>query len=113
MKQIQTTIYDFIEGGNPSFSLVQSLKEELTRTENKISPSFIESVVDASTVKYHHLTPNMRACTITLPTGHEVVGIAQVLDAKNDNAELGNSVALTRAKNELWPLLGSIAKVLI
>lgn len=55
----------------------------------------------------------MRACTITLPTGHEVVGIAQVLDAKNDNEDIGNAVALTRAKNELWPLLGSIAKVLI
>ena len=110
---IQTTIYDFLEGGNPSFSLIQSLKEELTKTDNKISPSFVESVINASTVKYHHLTPNMRACTITLPTGHEVVGIAQVLDAKNDIEEIGNSVALTRAKNELWPLLDAIAKVLI
>lgn len=110
---IQTTIYDFLEGGNPSFSLVQSLKEELTKTENKISPNFVESVVAISTIKYHHLTPAMRACTITLPTGHEVVGIAQVLDAKNDNEDIGNAVALTRAKNELWPLLGSIAKVLI
>ncbi len=110
---IQTTIYDFLEGGNPSFSLIQSLKEELTKTENKISPSFVESVVAISTIKYHHLTPTMRACTITLPTGHEVIGIAQVLDAKNDNEDIGNAVALTRAKNELWPLLGSIAKVLI
>ena len=48
-----------------------------------------------------------------MPTGHEVIGIAQVLDAKNDNEDIGNTVALTRAKNELWPLLGSIAKVLI
>ena len=110
---IQTTIYDFLEGGNPSFSLIQSLKEELTKTENKISPNFVESVVAISTIKYHHLTPAMRACTITLPTGHEVVGIAQVLDAKNDIEGIGNAVALTRAKNELWPLLGSIAKVLI
>ena len=113
MKQIQTTIYDFIEGGNPSFSLVQSLKEELTKTENKISPSFIESVVDASTIKYHHLTTNMRACTITLPTGHEVVGIAQVLDSNNDIEAIGNQVALTNATNELWKLVGTIAKLFI
>ena len=55
----------------------------------------------------------MCACTITLPTGHEVVGIAQVLDAKNDNENIGNLAALSKAKNELWPLLGTIAKVLI
>ena len=110
---IQTTIYDFLEGGNPSFSLIQSLKEELTKTGNKISPSFVESVANVSTIKYHHLTPTMRACTITLPTGHEVVGIAQVLDAKNDNENIGNLAALSKAKNELWPLLGTIAKVLI
>ena len=44
---IQTSIYDFIEGGNPSFHLVQSLQQELTKTGNRITPAFIDPVCTA------------------------------------------------------------------
>ena len=110
---IQTSIYDFIEGDNPSFHLVQSLQQELTKTGNRITPAFIDSVLQASTITYHQLTPNMRVCVIKTPTGHEVLGLAQVLDSANDVEEIGNAVALANAKNNLWPVVGSIAKVLI
>ena len=52
----------------------------------------------------------MRICIITVPSGHEVLGVAQVLDINNDVESLGNSVALQNATNELWRTLGSIAK---
>ena len=110
---IQTSIYDFIEGDNPSFHLVQSLQQELTKTGNRITPAFIDSVLQASTVTYHQLTTNMRVCVIKTPTWHEVLGLAQVLDSANDVEEIGNAVALANAKNNLWPVIGSIAKVLI
>ncbi len=77
---IQTTIYDFLEGGNPSFSLIQSLKEELTKTENKISPNFVESVVAISTIKFHHLTPT---------NGEQEVPIKPKLQTNRVNIGLG------------------------
>ena len=92
-------------------NLQQSIIDELGRNSNKISPTFINNIVAQSTVQYLHPTPNMRLCIITLPTGHEVLGKAQVLDAKNDVETIGNQVALSNATNEIWALVGSIAKL--
>lgn len=92
-------------------NLQQLIIDELEENLNKISPVFIDNIVAKSTVQYLHPTPNMRLCIITLPTGHEVLGKAQVLDAANDVETIGNSVALTNATNEIWTLVGSIAKL--
>jgi len=75
----------------------------------KLPPQFIEEEVANGTTTYTHLTPNMRVCVIRLKSGHEVIGVAQVLDASNDVEAIGNSVALTNAKNELWKVFGAIA----
>jgi len=75
----------------------------------KLPYSFIESQVAAGTVTYTHLTPNMRVCVIHLQSGHEVIGVAQVLDAANDVEEIGNDVALANATDELWKVFGAIA----
>ena len=91
--------------------LQQLIIDELAGNSNKISPKFINNLVAMSLVQYLHPTPNMRLCIITLPTGHEVLGKAQVLDASNDVEQLGNSVALTNATNEIWTLVDSIAKL--
>ena len=92
-------------------NLQQLIIDELEMNSNKISPTFINNIVAQSNVQYFHLTPNMRVCVITLPTGHEVLGKAQVLDTANDVETIGNSVALTNATNEIWTLVGSIAKL--
>ena len=92
-------------------NLQQSIIDELAGNSNKISPLFINNIVAQSSIQYLKPTPNMRLCIITLPTGHEVLGKAQVLDAPNDVEQLGNSVALTNATNEIWALVGSIAKL--
>ena len=91
--------------------LQQMIIDELTENSNKISPKFINNLVGMSSVQYLHPTPTMRLCIITLPTGHEVLGKAQVLDASNDDEDIGNKVALTNATNEIWALVGSIAKL--
>lgn len=109
----QTTIYDFLEESSPAYNFVESIHTELATNTNKISPTFIKSLVTQSVVTYNQLTGNMRVCTITLPTGHEVIGIAQVLDSSNDIESIGNQVALTNATNELWKLVGTIAKLFI
>ena len=92
-------------------NLQQSIIDELAGNSNKISPTFINNIVAQSSIQYLKPTPNMRLCIITLPTGHEVLGKAQVLDASNDVEQIGNNVALTNATNEIWALVGSIAKL--
>ena len=92
-------------------NLQQSIIDELAENSNKISPLFINNIVAQSSIQYLKPTPNMRLCIITLPTGHEVLGKAQVLDASNDVEQIGNNVALTNATNEIWVLVGSIAKL--
>lgn len=94
--------------------LVGRLKTALDNNDGKIPFEFIKDEVEHHNeeVIFHQLTPNMRVCVIRLKSGHEVLGVAQVLDAKNDEEEIGNQVAYGNAINELWKTFGSIAKVI-
>lgn len=91
-------------------NIQELIKTELINNSNKLSKQFIDEIVSRSEVLYLQPTLNMRICIITVPSGHEVLGVAQVLDVNNDVESLGNSVALQNATNELWRTLGSIAK---
>lgn len=91
--------------------LQEAIIDELKEKNNRISSTFINNIAEKSEVKYFQLTPNMRVCTITLPTGHEVLGKAQVLDSNNDVEEIGNRIAYVNAVNEIWTLVGAIAKL--
>ena len=86
------------------------IKLELLNNSNKLSKQFIDDIVSKSKIIYLNPTPNMRLCIITIPSGHEVIGVAQVLDSANDVESIGNSVALQNATNELWRTLGALAK---
>ena len=90
-------------------SLYEAVQLAVSNNGGKLPFSFIEAQVEAGTVTYTRLTPNMRVCVIRLESGHEVIGVAQVLDAANDVEEIGNSVALQNAPNELWKVFGAIA----
>lgn len=92
--------------------LKKMIRAELDRNSGKLSPDFIDEVSQSATVVVHRrLTHNTRVCVIVLPSGHELVGYAQVLDAKNDDESIGRKVAYDNAKEQLWSTLGSIAKV--
>lgn len=92
--------------------LADNIKLNLDSNNGKIHPSFIANLAEHAEVFYLHPTDSTRICVLKLYSGHEVVGIAQVLDAKNDDEEIGNSVAYDNATNELWKLCGTIAKIL-
>ena len=92
--------------------LADNLKLDMEANHGKISYGFIKNLAEFGEVKYLHPTPNMRLCIITIYSGHEVLGMAQVLDAKNDIEKIGNEVAYDRAVDELWSVCGSVAKVL-
>ncbi len=94
--------------------LIEKLKIELESSGGKISPRFVEGVLNCPMNKVTHaqVTPNTRVCVITLRSGHDLVGYAQVLDAKNDVELVGQEVAYKNAADSIWSVLGSIAKVL-
>lgn len=96
-----------------SHNIIANVTEALAENNNKLSPEYIDSLVSRAEIEYFQLTPTMRVCVITLESGHEVLGKAQVLDAKNDDAEIGNQVAYGNAVNELWGQIGSIAKAVL
>lgn len=93
------------------FNFQEDIINELKEKNNRISSTFINNIAEKSEVKYFQLTPNMRVCVVTLPTGHEVLGKAQVLDSNNDVEEIGNRVAYVNAVNEIWTMVGAIAKL--
>ena len=92
--------------------LVDSIKANLRHNNGKIEPEFIDNLAEHAEKIYLHPTPSMRICILRIYSGHETVGVAQVLDPKNDDEEIGNEVAYENAKNELWRVVGAIAKTL-
>lgn len=112
-KELANKHTDTVEMYYRANSFTKAIFNELVDNNNKLSKAFIDSVAATASVNYSRPTPNMRLCVLTLPSGHEVLGKAQVLDAVNDVEELGNKVAYDNAVNELWALCGTIAKLYI
>lgn len=102
-----------VNKSDSSYNFTKQIFNELVVNNGKLSKGFIDSVAATASVSYSRPTSNMRLCILTLPTGHEVLGKAQVLDSVNDVEELGNQVAYDNAVNELWALCGTIAKLYI
>jgi len=94
--------------------LIEYLKTELEQNVGRIPLSMISNILNSPNTKVTHkqITPNTRVCVITTLYGHDLVGYAQVLDAKNDVELIGQEVAYDNAKEQLWAILGSIAKVI-
>ena len=95
-------------------SLIKSIENELKKSGGKISPRFIDNIANnpLNEVTHHRMTLNTRVCVVTLYSGHELVGYAQVLDAKNDVELIGQEVAYKNAIEQLWSVCGNIAKAL-
>jgi len=93
-------------------ALADNIKAQLKSNGGKISPDFIDNLAENAEIIYLHPTPNMRLCILKVYSGHEVLGMAQVLDTRNDDSKIGNKVAYDNAKNELWKVCGNIAKVI-
>lgn len=96
----------------PNF--IDRLRTNLREHNGRIHPSFCEAMLNDPNTKVTHtqVTKNTRVCVITLTTGHDLIGYAQVLDSGNDDRYLGEQVAYKDASEKIWAVLGSIAKVL-
>lgn len=95
-------------------SFINELKKVLEENSGKISASYIEQYLNDKNTKVTHsqITPSIRVCVISLSTGYELVGYSQVLDSKNDVELIGQKVAYENAKEQIWSVFGSIAKII-
>lgn len=93
---------------------IADLKNAMEANGGKIPTSFIEGHLNHPKTMVTHVRPtkNTRVCVITLATGHDLVGYATSIDAKNDVELVGQNVAYNNAKEHIWATFGSIAKVL-
>ena len=90
----------------------QSIEKEIQakgKTAPRITPADIEkNIVDVEIVK--HKTKGgkvLRWAVITTASGYAVVGKPSAsVSPENDDAEIGEKIALENSKSELWPLMG-------
>ena len=94
----------------------QTIEQEIQAkglTAPRITPADIEAnIVHTEIVK--HVSAGgqiMRWAVITTRNGYAVTGRPSVaVSPANDNAELGEKMAVDNARNELWPLMGYALK---
>ena len=99
MKQIQTTIYDFLEGGNPSFSLVQYMKQKSNKPLKHI-----ERTIEWNTIRGN--TPD------TLNYQLEIDMLQEELDEFKLAVSQGDRVAMFDALLDLdFVRIGTLGKM--
>lgn len=71
-------------------------------------PDLNANIVDTEILKYVSKTGKvLRWAILTTKSGFAVTGRPSVaVSAENDDASIGEQVALDNARNELWPLMG-------
>ena len=92
--------------------LITKIKDDLKRNNNKISVGLIE-MLSKNSEKTFFMTKNTVICVMRLESGNEIVSYAQVLDENNFDENIGKKVAENKCKDELWKLVGNIAKAIM
>ena len=90
----------------------QTIEQEIQAkglTAPRITPADIESnIIDVEIVK--HISKSgkvLRWAVLTTRNGFAVAGKPScAVSSANDNAEIGERVAIENSKEELWPLMG-------
>ena len=79
----------------------------------RITPTDIEAnIADVEIVKHVSKTGQvLRWAVITTSNGYAVVGKPScAVSSANDNAEIGEKIAITNSREEMWPLMGYALK---
>lgn len=90
----------------------QTIEQEIQDkglTAPRITPADIEAnIVDVEIVKHVSKTGQvLRWAVLTTRNGFAVVGKPScAVSSANDNAEIGEKIAVSNSKEELWPLMG-------
>lgn len=90
----------------------RSIEQEIQAkglTAPRITPADLEAnIADTEIVKHVSKTGQvLRWAVITTQNGFAVVGKPSVaVSPANDNAEIGEKIAIDNARSEMWPLMG-------
>lgn len=90
----------------------QTIEQEIQakgKTAPRITPADIEAnIVQVEVVRYvTQVGKVLRWAVLTTKNGYAVTGRPSAsVSPENDNAEIGEQIAIENAKNELWPLMG-------
>jgi hypothetical protein len=82
-------------------------------TAPRVTPADIEAnIVDTEIVKHVSKSGQvLRWAVLTTRNGYAVAGKPSCsVSSANDNAEIGDKVAIANSKEELWPLMGYALK---
>ncbi|WHZ33452.1 Gp49 family protein [Sagittula sp. MA-2] len=74
-----------------------------------IAPRITPDMLDAEIVaEDYHVFPGscLTVCCLTLKNGFTVTGESACASPENFNAEIGQKIARSNAREKLWPLLG-------
>ena len=74
-----------------------------------IAPRITPDMLDAEIVaEDYHVFPGscLTVCCLTLKNGFTVTGESACASPENYNAEIGQKIARSNAREKLWPLLG-------
>lgn len=94
----------------------QAIEKEIQAkglTAPRVTLSDLEAnIVDTEILKHVSKTGQvLRFAILTTANGFAVVGKPSVaVSAENDNAEIGDKIAIENAKTEIWPLMGYALK---
>ena len=71
----------------------------------RLSPEKIDAVIAGED---YHVFPGscLTVCCLTLKNGFTVTGESACASPENFNAEIGQTIARSNAREKLWPLLG-------
>lgn len=73
----------------------------------KMTPEYIEDLCEGHRFFY---SGTLTICVLTLTNGATITGTSNVIDPANYDAELGEKVALSNAKEKIWELEGYALK---
>lgn len=91
---------------------VNSIEQEIQAkglTAPRVSLAELEANIVATEIVKHVSKSGqvLRWAVLTVANGYAVTGRPSAsVSSANDNAEIGEKVAIENAKNELWPLMG-------
>jgi hypothetical protein len=94
----------------------QSIEQEIQAkglNAPRITPTDIEAnIADVEIVKHVSKTGQvLRWAVITTSNGYAVVGKPScAVSSANDNTDIGEKIAVTNSREELWPLMGYALK---
>ena len=90
---------------NETETLVERHFQAKPAAAPRITPADLDAeIIDA---KYHRFpSTTVTVCCLKTKCGYCVIGESAAVNAENFDEDLGKSVAYSKARDKLWPLLG-------